>query len=80
MAKKDVDIDPELRFPSKKCPECYEYMPLKVEKCPFCGTRVGRIDKYGHASRLFDWKGYGTAAVAILAFILYLVWAFGDSG
>ncbi len=78
MGKADNDIDPELRFPSKKCPECYEYIPLKADKCPSCGVRVRKIDKYGHASRLFDWKGYGTAAVAILIFILYLFWAFGD--
>lgn len=76
MGKAGHDIDPELRFPSKKCPECYEYIPLPAEKCPSCGIRVGKIDKYGHASRVFDWKGYGTAAVAILIFILYLVWAY----
>lgn len=48
-------------------------MPLKAAKCPFCGTRVGKIDKYGHASRTFDWKAYGAAAIAILIFIGYLI-------
>jgi hypothetical protein len=62
--------------PSKKCPECYEYMPLHAKICPDCKTRVGDMDNTGMARRATDWKAYGSAAVAIMLFVTYIWWAF----
>ncbi len=62
--------------PSKKCPECYEFMPLKARICPSCKTKVGDIDSTGMAKRATDWKAYSAAALAILIFALYIWWAF----
>ena len=53
-----------------------EYMSLNVEECPFCKTRVGKINKHGMASRKTDWKGYATAIAAWLVFGIYVWWAF----
>lgn len=61
---------------SKKCPECMEYMPLKVEVCPSCKLPVGRINKHGMASRKTDWKSYVVAVAAWLFFFFYVWWAF----
>lgn len=63
-------------FISKKCPECYEYMPLNAEVCKSCKTRVGKVDKHGMATRKTDWKGNVTAIVAWIVFFLYIWWAF----
>ncbi len=62
--------------PTKKCPECYEFMPATARECPGCKTKVGGIDKTGMAKRAVDWKAYGAAFVAILVFIIYTWWAF----
>ncbi|UCF93630.1 MAG: hypothetical protein JSW39_05570 [Desulfobacterales bacterium] len=63
-------------FTTKKCPECFEYLPLKARKCPVCRSRVGDVDKRGFASRPFDWWGYLMAVGSILAFWVYVWWAF----
>lgn len=62
--------------PSKKCPECYDFMPLTAKECPSCKTKVRDVDKTGMARRATDWKAYGAAVVAILVFIIYIWWAF----
>jgi hypothetical protein len=62
--------------PSKKCPECYEYMPMHAKICPACKTRVREMDDSGMARRATDWKAYGLAFFAILIFAFYIWWAF----
>lgn len=75
MAKKTSSSTPKL-MPSKKCPECFVYMPLHAKVCPSCGIRVSGIDKHGKATRATDWKAYLTAGIAIVIFALYIWWAF----
>ncbi|MDO8943525.1 MAG: hypothetical protein Q7U75_10095 [Desulfobacterales bacterium] len=61
---------------TKKCPECFAYLPLVVKVCTSCGKAVGPVNKLGHAEKLPDVKGYLTAAAAILAFIIFVWWGF----
>lgn len=76
--KKDTNLNKMIYGPSKKCPECYEFMPLGAKICPSCKTRVGDIDSTGMAKRAVDWKAYGIAFIAILIFAFYIRWAFFD--
>jgi hypothetical protein len=76
MKTKTTDNHTMMYGPSKKCPECYDFMPLSAKICPSCKTRVGRIDNTGMARRAFDWKAYSAAFIAILIFIVYIWWAF----
>ena len=61
---------------TKKCPECFAYMPRNANACPECKVAVGKVNKHGMASRKTDWKAYGTAIVAWLFFFFYIWWAF----
>ncbi len=61
---------------SKKCPECYEYIPLDAKVCKSCKTKVGEIDKHGMAKRKTNWEANITAIVAWIIFFLYIWWAF----
>jgi RNA polymerase subunit RPABC4/transcription elongation factor Spt4 len=61
---------------TKKCPECFTYLPLDTKKCPSCKTKIGEVDKLGFASRPFDWSGYLIAIIAILGFCLFIWWGF----
>jgi predicted amidophosphoribosyltransferase len=70
------DLPADKLHPSKKCPECFAYIPLRAEVCPMCQARVGQVDRHGRAKRPLDWKAYLAAAVAIAAFFIYCWWAF----
>ena len=61
---------------TKKCPECYAYIPLGAEVCPSCKTRVGKVGDHGMAERLTNWKAYIICALAWLVLLIYLKWAF----
>jgi hypothetical protein len=61
---------------TKKCPECFAYLPLNAKKCDQCGKRVGEVDRLGFASKPFDWKGYILAALAIAGFAVFFWWGF----
>ena len=61
---------------TKKCPECFTYLPLSVKVCTSCGKAVGAVNKLGLAEKLPNVKGYLTAAAAILAFIIFVWWGF----
>jgi hypothetical protein len=67
---------PNYSGPSKKCPECFTYMPLRATVCPACKVKVGKVDEHGKANRAFDWKGYAAAILSALAFAVYIWWAF----
>jgi RNA polymerase subunit RPABC4/transcription elongation factor Spt4 len=64
------------RYVTKKCPECFTYLPLNTEKCPSCGTKLGDVNKLGFASRPFDWSGYLIAILSILGLGLFVWWGF----
>ena len=61
---------------TKRCPECYEYVSLRTNKCPSCNTRLGNVENHGMAKRVTDWLSYGLAIVALLALGIYIWWAF----
>ena len=78
-------VDPEERSRSrkdtaehitKKCPECYTYLPLDAQVCPACKTKVGDVDRLGFAEKSIDWMGYLLAVVSIVGFIIFVWWAF----
>ena len=69
-------VTKERKFVSKKCPECYEYMPLEAGKCPSCKARVGRIGASGMAERLTNWPAYAVCLFLWLFFAGYVKWAF----
>jgi len=60
----------------KKCPECYTYLPLRAKVCPACQAKVGDVDKLGFAGKPFDWQGYLGAGISIVAFVIFIWWAF----
>lgn len=63
-------------FVTKKCPECYIYLPLHTKKCPACSTKLGNVDKLGFATRSFDWAGYLIAILSIIGFVAFIWWGF----
>jgi hypothetical protein len=63
-------------YSTKKCPDCYTYLPLDADRCSTCKARVGDVDKLGFASKPTDWRGYLIAAVSIAVFAVFLWWGF----
>ena len=61
---------------TKKCPECYTYLPLRTTKCPSCKTKLGDVDKLGFATRPFDWAGYLIAILSIAGLVAFIWWGF----
>ncbi len=61
---------------TKKCPECYEYVPLKAKVCPSCKVRLGDVNEHGMADRLTNWRAYIVCAVLWIILIVYVKWAF----
>ncbi|NNG01448.1 MAG: hypothetical protein HKM93_18820 [Desulfobacteraceae bacterium] len=74
MAKSSSDT--AKRFISKKCPNCFTYMPLKAKECTACHAKLGDVDRFGMASKPTNWHGYFVAIAAWLVFMLYVWWAF----
>ena len=75
MVKKASSKNEHL-YISKKCHECYQYVPLEATVCPSCKARLGKIDDHGMAEKLTDWKGYTISIVLFVALVVYLKWAF----
>lgn len=63
-------------FVTKKCPECYAYMPLQMSRCPACNTKLGDVNELGFASRPFDWPGYLIAILSIIGLAVFVWWGF----
>jgi ribosomal protein L40E len=61
---------------TKKCPNCYAYLPLSARICTSCHARVGDVDKLGFAQKPIDWRAYLLAAVTMAAFAFFIWWAF----
>ncbi len=66
----------ESDFLTKKCPQCYTYLPLHAKECSACKAKVGEVDKLGFAEKPFDWLGYVIAVGAIAGFAFFIWWAF----
>ncbi len=63
-------------YMTKKCPECYTYLPLHTTKCPSCKAKLGEVDKLGFATRPFDWAGYLIAILSIAGLAVFIWWGF----
>lgn len=74
-AKRSSGSSPQ-SYMTKKCPECFTYLPLDAKLCHSCGSRVGAVNRLGLAEKPVNVKGYLTAAIAILAFAIFLWWGF----
>jgi len=61
---------------TKKCPECFTYLPLDAKVCHSCGKAVGSVNRLGLAEKPPNIKGYVLAAAAILAFVIFVWWGF----
>ncbi len=68
--KKDSD------YLTKKCPQCYTYLPLHAQECTACKAKVGEVDKLGFAEKPFDWLAYLLATASIAGFVIFVWWAF----
>jgi hypothetical protein len=75
-AKTKGDQDKGFQFSTKRCPECYAYMPLNANRCPSCKIRVGDVEVHGMAKRSTNWSSYFIALLAIAGFCIYFWWAF----
>jgi hypothetical protein len=65
---------------TKKCPECYAYLPLHAKVCTACQAKVGEVDKIGFAEKPVNWWGYLIAAASVIGFAIYMWWAFFREG
>ena len=75
--KKDSPAHVETKtFTVKKCPYCYTYVAVKEMRCEACSKRVGAVDSSGWARKVFDWRAYLGAIVAIATFLIFYWWAF----
>ena len=63
---------------TKKCHECYTYVPLDAEFCPYCKARLGKVTRHGMAERITDWKAYVGFAIALIIFLIFCRYAFFD--
>ena len=76
MAKhRPIDKDSPI-YVSKKCHECYTYVPLDAEICPSCKVRLGKVGSHGMAQKVTDWKAYLAFVVAFAAFLIFCLYAF----
>jgi hypothetical protein len=72
----DAGDAPRTVHMTKKCPECFTYLPLNAKVCHSCGKGVGRVNKLGLAEKPSNVKGYLLAFLAALAFIIFVWWGF----
>lgn len=63
---------PKPVYRTKRCPECFENMPLLAGRCPACGTRVGRVDRYGKARKGVGWLSYLLCLASWVALVVYI--------
>ena len=61
---------------TKKCPECFVYLPSNATVCDSCKAKVGPADERGIAKKPTDWKSYLVAILGVLAFGIFLGWIF----
>jgi hypothetical protein len=73
---KSASVESGPGYPTKKCPECYEYVPLASQVCSHCNNRLGKVGRHGMAERPTNWKSYAIAAGLWIIFALYIKWAF----
>ena len=68
--------DQDLKYSTKKCPECYTYIPIDAQVCPSCKTRVGKVTRSGMAARKTNWKTIFICIIAWIVFAVFMKYAF----
>ena len=63
-------------MPTKKCPECFTYLPGDAKVCHSCNIKVGEAGKEGVAKKPVDWMSYFVSIVAIVILGLFVWWSF----
>ena len=76
LVKKSPPSSEERKHITKKCPECFQHVPLDEEACPSCKAPLGKVQVHGLADRPINWKAYTICILAWLVLIVYLKWAF----
>ena len=61
---------------TKKCPDCFNHLPMSATKCTACGAKVGHGTKHGLAQRPTDWRAYAVCLLSWLVLAIYVWWAF----
>jgi len=61
---------------TKKCYECFAYLPSNATVCNSCNAKVGPADERGIAKKPTDWKSYFLAIVGFIAFGIFIWWSF----
>ena len=74
MAETEKETRPS--FDTKRCHNCSVDLPLECVKCPGCGAKVGKVDRFGRAKEPMDWAAYAMCAVSWLLFGFFLWWGF----
>ena len=61
------------KFTTKKCWECFSYIPLDAKVCPECKKKVGKVLDTGMAEKPIDWMSYFYLIISWtgLAYFLY---------
>jgi hypothetical protein len=65
-----------LKYLTKKCSHCYEYLALQAQVCTACQKKVGDVDKLGFAEKPVEWVHYLIALIAIVVFVVFAWWGF----
>lgn len=76
MPKTQRNANVDQSHVTKKCPECYTYIPLDATTCPSCKAKVGIVDKHGMATKGTDWVSYLICILAWLTLAVYIWFAF----
>jgi len=76
MGKHDQPGRPDGPLPTKRCPDCFTYIPITVNQCPSCDLKIGGIDKHGFAKKPIRWKDYFLSLLSIAILGLFIWWAF----
>jgi len=74
-SKTGKDRSPHVHM-TKKCPECFTYLPLDSKVCHSCGKSVGPVTPIGLAEKPRNLICYAVAAISILAFVIFVWWWF----
>ena len=61
---------------TKKCPECFAYLPSNATVCDSCKTKVGAADERGIAKKPTDWKSYFMAILGFVALGIFIWYSF----
>ena len=63
-------------YQTKKCPECYSYLPVESNKCDVCETQLSKSLIGGLAKRSINWMAYIHCTLAWICLGIFVWWSF----